>query len=123
MDLKEFCKLRGTTLKRVAEKSGIPLSSAYTIASGKTPLNNVGISVFMRLASALGCTTDELYTALTEDVDIQENMHQLTPLEYELVDIYRNITPKGQQQLMLFARGCLSTFPKNNQLRGFEETA
>lgn len=47
----------------------------------------------------------------------------LTDDERELLDIWNNITPAGQQQLMIAARGCLSTFPKAAEVRGFEETA
>lgn len=38
---------------------------------------------------------------------------QLTAKEKELVDIVRSITPEGQRQLMIYARGLLSTYPKN----------
>ena len=40
----------------------------------------------------------------------------LTPLEQELVDIMRTVTPEGQRQLMVFARGIAATYSKNNQV-------
>lgn len=40
----------------------------------------------------------------------------LTPLEQELVDVMRSVTPEGQRQLMVFARGIAATYSKNNQV-------
>ena len=39
----------------------------------------------------------------------------LTAKEMELVDIMRAITPEGQMQLMVYARGVAVTYSKNNQ--------
>ena len=55
---------------------------------------------------------------LYDDSDIlgkpqHKKADKLTDEERELLDIWRKITPTGQQQLMIAARGCLSTFAKN----------
>lgn len=123
MNLKDFCKLKGTTLNKVADNLNIAASTLYAISSGDTALDKVGVSLFMRLADALECTTDELYNVLKDNESASDESKSLSPDELELVAIYRNLTPTGQQQLLLFARGCMSTFPKNNQLRANQETA
>lgn len=123
MDLKEFCRQRGTTLKRVAEQANIPLSSAYTIASGTTPLDNVGISVFMRIADVLNCTTDELYIALRDDAPSPYTVRNLTESETALVDNYRALSTAGRSILDGVVQGLLLTHPKNNELRANPRTA
>lgn len=40
----------------------------------------------------------------------------LSPAEQELVDIMRTVTPEGQRQLMVFARGIAATYSKSNQV-------
>ena len=114
MNLKEFCKQKGTNINKVAEQTGIPATTLYTISSGKTPVGNMGVSMFIKVASALGCTTDELYEVLLNDE--MQTTSELTPEQAELVDIMRSITPQGQQQLLVFARGIAASYPKNNQV-------
>lgn len=65
MNLRDFCKARGTNIKRVAEHLGIAPSTLYSISSGETSLDNVGISVFASVAHELGCSSDDLYNALS----------------------------------------------------------
>lgn len=48
---------------------------------------------------------------------------KLSPDEQELVDIMRSMSAQGQQQLLLFARGCRTSFPKNHHVCGSEKTA
>lgn len=122
MNLKEFCKTKGTNIKRLAAKMNVAPSTLYSISSGKTTLDNVGVSLFIDIANALECDTDELRTALT-GVDNKQESPQLAAAEIELLEIWRNITPTGQQQLLVFARGCLATHSKNNQLRANQTTA
>lgn len=121
MNLKEFCKSKGTNINQIAEQSGIPPTTLYTISSGKTPIGNMGISMFIKVANALGCTTDELYDALTSDES--PRYQDLTPEQSELVDIMNRITAQGQHELMMYARGIAASYPKNNQLREIEATA
>ena len=121
MNLKEFCKSKGTNINKIAEQSGIPPTTLYTISSGKTPIGNMGISMFIKVANALGCTTDELYDALTSDE--LPKYQDLTPEQAELVDITNSITEKGMHDLIMYARGIAASYPKNNQLREIEATA
>lgn len=119
MNLKQLCKEKGTNINKLAEKVGVTPSTLYAISNGDTTLNNVGVSLFIAISSELGYTTDELYALLSGAPESP----QLTDTEQEIVDIMRSITPQGQQQLLLFARGVSSTFAKNNQVCGIEETA
>lgn len=109
MNLKQLCKEKGTNINKLAEKVGVTASTLYAISSGDTTLNNVGVSLFIAISNELGYTTDELYSLLSGEPESQ----QLSEEEQELVDIMQSITPQGQQQLLLFARGCLSTFAKD----------
>lgn len=119
MNLKQLCKYKGTNISKLAEKIGVPGSTLYAISSGDTTLDNVGVSTFIAMASELGYTTDELYSLLSGAPESP----QLSDDEQELVDIMRSITPQGQQQLLVFARGIAASYPKNNQVFEPEKSA
>ena len=57
------------------------------------------------------------------DIDEDCEFRQLEQEEKELVDIMRSITPQGQQQLLVFARGIAASYPKNNQVFEPEKSA
>ena len=54
MNLKELAKAKGTNLKKVAERCGVPPTTHYAISSGSTKFENVGIGTFMKIAKELG---------------------------------------------------------------------
>lgn len=110
MNLKEIARSRGTNLKQIADQCGVPASTLYAISRGDTNFDNVGIGTFLKLCDALGMTAEELYGY--ED----EPAVQLTDEERELLHVMRSITQDGQKQLMIYARGLLVTYPKNNQV-------
>lgn len=56
----------------------------------------------------------------TEIIEPIPSFGKLTANETELVSIMRRITPEGQRQMMIYARGVDSTYSKNNQV---EKTA
>lgn len=116
MNLREFCKAKGTNIKRVAEQLSIPPTTLYSISIGETALDNVGISTFISVANALGCSSDELYIALSGG-EMPKIGNGLSDYENELVGIMRSISQCGAEQLMIFARGIAQTYPKNNELR------
>ena len=113
MNLKQLCKEKGTNINKLADKVGVPPSTLYAISRGDTTLDNVGVSTFIAISSELGYTTDELYSLLSGEPESS----QLSSDEQELVDIMRSITPQGQQQLLIFARGIETTYTR------IEETA
>ena len=55
MNLKEFCKSKGTNINKIAEQSGIPPTTLYTISSGK--LNGERLR---QIANKYGVTVDFL---------------------------------------------------------------
>lgn len=124
MNLKELAKSKGTNIKRIAETCGIPASTLYAISSGETTFDNVGIGAFRKVAAELGMTSDELYGAVADvhyavvSLSDDDERDDRPSHEKELLDILRNITPEGVNQLMIYARGIAATYPKNNQLRG-----
>ena len=100
MDLKRLARSKGTNLKQVAEKCGIPPTTLYAISRGDTNFDNVGISTAMKVANALGMTVEQLYTG---EVDPPaEIMHDSE--EHELIYLYRNMSPDMQKTLVETAR-------------------
>lgn len=100
MDLKKLAKDKGTNLKQIAEKYGIPPTTLYSIASGDTKLGNVGIDIAIKVANALDMTVEELYTGEKGDSS------QMT-LDYEerdLIQLYRKMTDAQKDLLMSTAR-------------------
>ena len=102
--LKEIRKARGYTSARAfAEYLGM---SENTLRKYEQSERNINLTVACRLCDALGCTLDELAG--------RDSRH---PLEKELVSILANITPEGQKQLLIFARGIAQSYPKSNSVK------
>lgn len=104
MNLKEYARLRGTNIKRLSEKSGIPASTLYAISSGDTDFDHTGISVFNAISSALGVTSDELYYALrfgTCEAEERNNTIDLTDSERELIEMYRSLSEDSRDAVMV----------------------
>jgi len=106
MNLKEYARLRGTNIKKLSEKSGIPASTLYAISSGDTDFDHTGISVFNAISSALGVTSDDLYYALRfEDYEIEDKQISidLTADERDLINMYRSLSDDARDVLMVVA--------------------
>jgi transcriptional regulator with XRE-family HTH domain len=116
MNLKDFCKAKGTTLSKIADNLGIATSTLYAISNGDTTLDKVGISLFMRIAESLDCTTDELYSVLKNDVSIDDNTRYLTDDEITILDNYRVLSSAGKSILKSVLDGLVLSHPKNNQV-------
>lgn len=114
MNLKQLCKEKGTNISKLAEKTSLPPSTLYAISSGDTTLDNVGVSTFIAIASALNYTTDELYSLLSGEAETP----QLSDDEQEIIRIMRSVTAEGKNQLLIYARGIASSYPKNNKVYG-----
>lgn len=92
MNLKELAKAKGTNLKKVAERCGVPASTLYAISCGDTTFDNVGIGLFMKIADALDMTSEDLYRANGgyDAADIADKApSELTPAEWCLIDAFR----------------------------------
>lgn len=125
MNLKELARQRGTNIKQVAEKCGIPASTLYAISRGDTNLENVGIDTVIKVAGALGMTAEELYLgpdcweSMKRDAVQYSETHSpfdelaISTIESELIGLFRSMNAHGREQLMVFARGCAASYPKN----------
>lgn len=107
------------TQEDAAKFFGVSLSTYKKWEQGKGMMNGEQL----RMIAMKYDTTVDYLLEITPKSDHDVCIYDLNENEQELVDIMRSITPQGQQQLMLFARGVSSTFAKNNQVRGIEETA
>ena len=107
------------TQEDAAKFFGVSLSTYKKWEQGKGMMNGEQL----RMIAMKYDTTVDYLLEITTKSDHDVYIYDLNENEHELVDIMRSITPQGQQQLMLFARGVSSTFTKNNQVRGIEETA
>lgn len=123
MNLKELCKAKGTNIKRLAEQLNVSQSTLYSISNGATSIEGVGISLFIDIANALDCTTDELYCVLVNQGEITYTVRNLTESETALVDNYRALSTAGRSILDGVVQGLLLTHPKNNELRANPRTA
>ena len=109
MNLREYCKTKGTNIKQLAEKLDIAPSTLYSISNGETSPDNVGISLFMSIAAALNCSTEELHRVLTTSevhyavVELPSEC-DLDNDESELLALYRNMDDKHKELLLENAR-------------------
>ena len=123
MNLKDFCNAKGTTLSKIAGNLGIATSTLYAISNGDTTLDKVGISLFMRIAESLDCTTDELYSVLKNDVSIDDNTRYLTDDEITILDNYRALSSAGKSILKGVLDGLVLSHPKNNPVSEHQASA
>lgn len=113
MNLKELAKSKGTNLNKLAEKCGVPASTLYAIASGDTNFDNVGISLFMRLADALDMKPEELYGREPKKQEVSGAL--LTASERALLALYRSMDPVGRASLIEQAEFLSARHPLNTE--------
>jgi len=104
--LKALRKRNGYTQEQLAKAIG---ATKRQVGAWERGENDLPLDYAVEIADLFGCSLDALIGA-------ERQSGQLTPLEAELIGIMRSITPQGQQQLMVFARGVAASYPKNNQL-------
>ena len=110
MNLKELARSRGTNLKQIAEKCNVPPSTLYAISRGDTNFDNIGISLFMKIADALGMQPEELYGREPEQVT--KNGYENSE-EYELLRIFRQMNAQGRERLLEQAAFLAERHPLN----------
>lgn len=109
MNLKEFARMKGTNLKKIADETGIPPTTLYAISKGDTVFDNVGIGTFAKLAEALGVSMEEL-RRIQDDEFAYASMDNvlpefpLSPEEHELVTIFDSLDEHGKRQLLQIAK-------------------
>ncbi len=128
MNLKELAKARGTNLKQVAEKCGIPASTLYAISRGDTNFENVGIGTAIRVAGSLGMTVEELYLGKTQEQMSSElkegalsHSSSHDPFEEmadssetrELMYLYKNMDSRHREMLVETVRSFAGLSEKN----------
>ena len=107
MNLKELAKSKGTNIKQIAEKCGIPASTLYEISNGGTNVDNVGIDIFLKVSHVLGMSAEQL---MGEIGDVRYTMVELpmeemaTAEERELLDLFRKMGDSDRAVLLDTAR-------------------
>lgn len=104
---------REMTQADLARMSGLSTSLIAQIVSGRT--ENPRFDTVITIANTLEVPLD--YLALKNVREIPKKANGLSREERELLDIMRTITPEGQKQLMIYARGIASTYSKSNQVK------
>ena len=112
--LKSLRKSNGYTQEQLANAIG---ATKRQIGAWERGENDLPLDYAIEIADLFGCSLDALVGS-----DRRSGQH-LTPLETELIGIMRSITPQGQQQLLVFARGIAASYPKNNQVFEPEKSA
>lgn len=107
-------KSRYGSVPKMSTVTGIPATTIYHAL--ERGMENTTTKTRYMIIDALNIDDSDVLSP-------QSSKPTLTNDETELLDIWRNITPIGQQQLLVFARGCLATHSKNNQLRANQTTA
>jgi len=114
MDLKKLAREKGTNLKQVAEKCGIPPTTLYAISRGDTNFDNVGIGIAIKVADALGMTVEELYTGKEHTVPVLT----LDWEERQLVRLYRSLDEEHRNLLMSTAKTFAVASEKDGDVDG-----
>ena len=99
------------TQQDAANYFGVSLSTYKKWEQGSGLLNG---SILRQIAELYGVSVD--YLLMRDSKAEKPSQEYMTRYERELVDIMRTITPEGQRQLMIYARGIASTYSKNNQI-------
>lgn len=103
----EAREVRGWTQAKLAESLGTTQQTVQRWESGQT---DPKISQIKKISETLGITLSFILG--------MDGYEQLDDTEQEMVGIIRSLSPEGKKQLMVYARGCASTYPKNNEAVG-----
>ena len=105
--LKKLRKASGYTQEQLAKAVG---ASTRQIGAWERSENELPMDYACTIADVLGCTLDDIACRVSYAVVELPGSD-----ERELAEIYRSVTPEGQQQLMVFARGIAATYSKNHK--------
>ena len=97
----ETIAARRMSQAELSRRSGVSKSSLSRYLSG----DDIPASKLGAIAVALDVTVDELMGI--------RRAPALAQSESELIALYRSMDPHGQEQLLVFARGCAASYPKN----------
>ena len=100
MNLKDYARSKSTNIKKLAEQIGVTPSTLYAISNGSTNFDNIGISLFNKIADALNVSTDELYKTLRfGNEETSEDEFALSSEELQLLYLYRMIDDDFKQPI------------------------
>lgn len=114
MNLKELARSKGTNLKQVAEKCGIPPTTLYAISRGDTNFENVGIDTVIKVAKALDMTAEELYTGEPSVNYAVVRLGERSDEEEKLLEMYREMDPEYRTMLYKSAVAYVEMTKKDN---------
>ena len=110
LNLKALRKNRQLTQEQLAALIG---ASKRQVGAWERGENELTLDYAYAIADVFECTIDELANRNTSGVS-----ERASSLQLELLEITDNVTPEGMNQLMIYARGIASSYPKNNQVHG-----
>lgn len=126
LDINTVRREKGITLEDLSQQSGVPLSTIKKISAGIT--TNPNLETVKAIASALGCSLDDLETKDIEDSFKKKapaQAQELTPEEWEIIQAYRAAShdPAGQALLRDTAAYIGKAVPQVPRLTKEEEIA
>jgi transcriptional regulator with XRE-family HTH domain len=117
IELKRLLKVNKKTVAWLAEKTGIPVNSLYTMIKRDS---NPKVESLFSIASALDVHVDELLRCIpgADNMDIYHyNDGFIFDFENQLIQLYRQLNEEGRDIVMHTAEGLVATdkYKKDNQ--------
>ena len=101
------------TQEDAARFFGVSVSTYQKWEQGQGMMNGAQLR---EIAKKYGKSVDYLLMVDAKGMEPKkEERVRLTPDEQELVDVMRKVTPEGQRQLLIYARGIAQTYSKSNK--------
>ena len=107
-------RVGGFTQEEAAKYFDVALSTYKKWEQGQGKMNGAQLR---SIAEKYDVSTDYLLQRSSSPRPIARTICE-SPEEQEMVGILRSLSPEGRKQLMVYARGCASTYPKNNEAVG-----
>ena len=113
---REYARKNGIkfTQEDAAAYFGVSVGTYRNWEQGRVELNAIQLD---SLSDLYGVTVDYLL-GKTSISTPAEMMVCANSYEQEIFGIIRSLSPEGKKQLMVYARGCAATYPKNNEAVG-----
>lgn len=73
MELKNYIKKKGFTIRKIADESGLPYSTVNDIANGIVSVSNVGLGKCKAIADVIGVSLDEFYDLYKNTIEIADD--------------------------------------------------
>ena len=106
--IREKIKEKFGSVPKMAEATGLAATTIYHALD--RGMDNTRTETSDRIALAVFGT--EKPSVRYSAISLAEN-EPISEAEQELLDLFRSMDPYGQEQLLVFARGCAASYPKN----------